>query len=144
MDNEFFIDLPAICRALDEVEIVLIRFELMDQRLLFDLRSRGSLGPLVSLVERVSSMEERIRTLMRLRPDFPTPERIKILRWPRYVGSLAALGLWQRLEERCARSGHPEALDQCHRLFRQLQAEERRLIQAAVLGEGFRTIWARS
>ncbi len=144
MDNEFFIDLAAICGALDEVEIVLIRFELLDQRLLFDLRCRGPVGPLVSLVERVSSMEERIRTLMRLRPGFPTPERIKILRWPRYVATLASLGLWQRLEERCARSGHPESLDQCRRLFRQLQSEECRLIQAAVLGEGFRTIWARA
>jgi hypothetical protein len=144
MENEFGLDLPEIKKVIDTAEVLVVRFSIVGKRLLIDARHDDEEGPLISLVPRVSTAEERFRYLKQVRPRFPLPERIMTFIWPRHVEVLLSSGVWQHIVDRLAALGHAGTAEECEAVFRELLAEEKAQVLAAIRGQsGYHTLWER-
>ncbi|HLB26075.1 MAG TPA: hypothetical protein VJN32_00375, partial [Dehalococcoidia bacterium] len=88
MDTDNPIDLRAVFEVIDSAEVITFRFVTMPQRLLFDTRHNEMEGPLLALVPRAASLEERVKAIRKLRPRFRVPEKISAVWWPKYVHTL--------------------------------------------------------
>ncbi|MCC6387853.1 MAG: hypothetical protein IT302_10775 [Dehalococcoidia bacterium] len=141
MDNDFSIDLSEIAATLRTSEVVTLRFVAVGHRLLLDFRCSELDGPLVKVVEPVKSVEERYRTLRRLRPRFAPPEKIVAVWWPRFTASLRSTGVWAEVMARVSETGHVDAVRRAEEALDELVALERQEQVRAIQGEGFRTIW---
>ena len=142
MKADFGIDLNEVRRVIEAADVLVIRFSITDRRLLIDARTNDGEGPLVRVVPRAGSAEERFRSLKVLRPRFRVPERILTFHWPRHARALDESGVWAHLARRLVALGHSDTAGQCDAALRQLVEEERRVEQAAIGGgEGFQTIW---
>lgn len=143
MDSDFLPDLDELRRHLERSEVVGIYFPLLRRTLLLDTRTSAADPPLVMVVPMVNSMEERLRSLKRLRPRFPRPESLILVPWPKYVGSLRRLGVWELVLQRLGAAGGDRARARCEEAYRELAAAERQQLRNAISGEGFKTIWQR-
>ena len=142
MENDFGLDLEGIIKVIDAAEVIIVRFQVIEPRLLIDTRSHDLDGPMICLVPRAGSVEERFRSLKRMRPRFALPERIMSFHWPRHIATLESAGVWSRIYGRLAASGSREALERCDAALRELKALEREQTMIAIRGgDGFETIW---
>jgi hypothetical protein len=144
MDNDYVLNLDDILRTVESADVVRIRFGLLDKRLLIDNRYNQFEGPLIKVVNRSGSSEESFRSLKRLRPRFPLPEKMTAIMWPKYVNTLYSTGVWGAIVSRIAESGHSDSVNQCDAVLRELLQMERREIHNAISGEGFQTVWQRT
>jgi len=142
MGVDYGIDIDEVRRVIDAADVLVVRFALIDQRLLLDARTNDECGPLIRVVPKAGSARERFRSLKVLRPQFRTPDRILTFEWPRHVRALEESGLWDHIVCRLTSCGWTETADQCDEALRALLREERRVEANAVAGgEGFQTIW---
>ncbi|HEX5371002.1 MAG TPA: hypothetical protein VFY10_16480 [Dehalococcoidia bacterium] len=144
MDNDYVLNLDDILRTVETAEVVRIRFLLLDKRLLIDNRYNEFEGPLVKIVARSGSSEESFRSLKRLRPRFPLPEKMTAIWWPKYVNTLYSTGVWGAIVARIAETGFTDSVRQCDTVLRELLKLERQEIRNAISGEGFQTVWQRT
>ena len=146
MSSDFGIDLDEIFKVVDTADVLIIRFQIVgDQRLLVDARSTELDPPVVRLVPRAESVEERFRSLKQIRPRFPLPDRIMSFQWPRHVQTLAASGVWERVVQRMVATGHAEMQQMCDEVWTELVVAERREVLAAITGgRGYQTLWQRT
>jgi hypothetical protein len=144
MDNDYILNLDEILRTVETAEVVRIRFGLLDKRLLIDNRYSEFEGPMVKVVNRAGSSEESFRSLKRLRPRFPLPEKMTAIMWPKYVSTLQSTGVWNAIVARVASTGHEESTRQCDDVLRELLTLEKQEIRNAISGEGFQTVWQRT
>lgn len=144
MDPDYGIDIAEMARVIDEAEVLVIRFQVVSQRLLLDTRTGDDQPPLVELVAPVSSAEERYRYLARARPGLPLPDDITVLAWPRYIEVMRDSGVWQRIVERMTEAGGPEMARVCERVYDEVRRAERAELSAAIVGgEGYESLWER-
>ncbi len=145
MSNDFGLDLDEIFQVVETADVLIIRFQIIaDTRLLVDARSTEVDAPLIRLVPRAESVEDRFRGLKQLRPRFDLPDKIMSFRWPRHVSMLAETGVWDRIIQRMVDSGHESARSMCDHVWGELMASERREVFAAIRGgEGYQTLWER-
>lgn len=144
MEHDFGLDLEEVGHAIDSAEVLIVRFRILESRLLIDTRSRGADGPYVGLVPRAQSVEERFRNLKELRPNLPLPDKIISFEWPKHVATLVEVGIWDRIERRLESAGGTAAREQGGRILRDLLAAERREEVAAIRGgDGYQTLWER-
>ena len=144
MDNDYILNLDEILHTIETAEVVRIRFGLLDKRLLIDNRYSEFEGPMIKVVNRAGSSEESFRSLKRLRPRFPLPEKMTAIMWPKYVSTLQSTGVWGAIVSRVAGAGHPESARQCDDVLRELLKLEKQEIRNAISGEGFQTVWQRT
>jgi len=144
MDNDFNIDLVDIVASLQSAEVATLRFVAVGHRLILDFRTSDIDGPLVKVVEPVKSIEERYRTLARMRPRFAPPEKITSVWWPRFAASLRSTGVWNEVMARITDAGHPEAVRRAEAALDELIALEASQQKDAIVGSGFRTLWSAS
>ncbi len=138
------IDLEAIRRVIEETDVFVVRFALIDQRLLVDARPDAEGHTYISIVPPVNSAEERYRFLRRQRPGMPMPDQITVFHWPRPILVMRELGVWGLIEERLASVGGDAAVEEARRAFTDGQRLERADVLAAIRGgEGYETIWER-
>lgn len=145
MDNgDFGVDLEVIMRAVDAADVLIIRFPFMDARLLVDARPNDADPPVVTMVPQASAIEERFRTIKQARPLLPVPDRVLSFQWPRHASVLEAAGVWARIVARLTAVGHPATQGRCSEAWREMLAEERREVRAAIRGDDrYETIWER-
>lgn len=145
MSDNQGIDLAEILAVVDSAEVVIIRFQMpTDKRLLVDTRATPLDPPLIKLVDRANSVEERFRGLKQLRPRMPLPDKIMSFQWPRHIRMLEETGIWGRIVQRMESSGHAGATAMCAEVLNELLAAERREEVAAIVGgDGWRTLWER-
>ena len=124
--------------------MVSVRFVVLGERLLLDFRTSDVDGPLVKVVPRVRSVQERYESLRKMRPRFDDPPRIISIFWPKFASSLESSGVKDAVLERVSDSGHPDAVRRAAIAFEELVALERARQMDAVQGEGFRTLWSAS
>ena len=144
MDNDFAIDIDAICQVIDKADIITVRFLILPQRLLIDTRCSKSEGPLIKAVPRATSLEERFKSIKQLRPRFRLPEKITAIWWPKHVQELVTCGVWDRIVQRLASAGFPEADEQCKKVLDDLIRQEEQEIHNAIAGEGYHCLWKRT
>ena len=144
MTEEFGVDLDQVFKVIDTADVLIVRFHLVDKRLLVDFRISQKSGPMITVVPRAESLEDRFRSIKRMRPDFPTPEKVMHFPWPRSMGVLLAAGVWQRLVDRISALGTDETTDACGRVMEELMALERKEVVGAIRGaDHYQTLWER-
>jgi len=142
--DEFGMDLDEVMEVIDAAEVLVIRFAILDKRLLIDARHDEVDGPLVRLVPKASSVEDRFRSLRELRSRFPLPEKIVSFTWPRQVETFRLAGLWSHIVDRLIASGHAGVKEQCEAVFRELVDEEKVEVVTAIRGgPSYQSLWER-
>lgn len=144
MDTDYAIDLEAIFAVIERAEVIIFRFVTIPQRLLFDGRYSESESPLLKVVPRATSLQERFKAIKQLRPRFRLPEKITAIWWPKYVHSLAECGVWERILRRIGASGFPQAAEEAQEVLRELQQRERAELLNAITGAGYYSLWERT
>lgn len=141
MDNAYPIDYGQILRTVESAEVVAFRFVTVPMRLLIDNRFSDVDPPMVKLVPRVTSAEERFKSLKALRPRFKLPSKISAVWWPRYINSLEESGIWDAIVKRVEGNGYPEIAASCAEILSELRRMEHEEMTNAIAGEGYRTLW---
>lgn len=144
MSEEFGVDLDEVLRVIDAADVLVIRFHLIDKRLLVDFRVASGVKPLVAVVARAESVEDRFRSIKRLRPQLPLPEKVMSFQWPRSMPVLLASGVWEHLVDRVSALGDDDTTDACGRAMEELVALERKEVFGAIRGDDhYQTLWER-
>ena len=141
MDTEYHLDYDAILRTVRSAEVVAFRFVTVPMRLLIDNRCSEVDPPMVKLVPKVNSAEERFKSLKALRPRFKLPNKISAIWWPRYIDGLETSGVWDAVVQRIVETGNQQVAEECDELLRELRRMERLEMVNAIGGEGYRTLW---
>ncbi len=142
--DEFGMELDEVREVIDTAEVLVIRFAILEKRLLMDARSSEAEGPLLALVPKAPSAEERFRSLKQLRPRFALPDKIMSFTWPRHVETFRAAGLWQSIIDRLAASGQSGVEEQAEAVFQELIQEEKAEVLTAIRGgESYQSLWER-
>lgn len=144
MSDEFGVDLDEVFKVIDTADVLVVRFHLIDKRLLIDFRTKAGVLPLVKIVPRAESVEDRFRSIKRLRPEFALPEKVMSFHWPRSMPVLLTSGVWQHLVDRVSSLGDDDTTETCGRTMEELMAMERREVFGAIRGaDHYQTIWER-
>lgn len=141
MDNEYRLDRDAILRTVRGSDVVAFRFVTIPMRLLIDNRFSDADAPMIKIVPKVESAEERFKSLKALRPRFKLPPKISAIWWPRYVQTMRETGIWAAIIDRMSDSGYPVVAEECDDVFDELLRLERMEVVNAIGGEGYRTLW---
>ncbi|MBI4307192.1 MAG: hypothetical protein HY684_00100 [Chloroflexi bacterium] len=141
MDGDFRLDVAEIVKNIETAEIICLYFPLLRKTLLLDTRFDVEDEPMVKIVPMVDTVEERFRTLRRLRPRFPKPESLTVIPWPKYVDSLLRLGIWQKLVQRFIATGHKGAVRSCQETLEELRRLETEEFSRVIKGDSYHTVW---
>src|SRR3972149_181685 len=144
MDSDFPLDVEEVLRNIEEADVICFSFPLLSRTLLIDTRSNEVEGPAVKVRPRVHSMEERIRSIRRLRPRLSRPENLSLIRWPKYVDSLQRSGVWAGVLARVAGCGDAGAGRDGHKAYKELMRRESHELSAALRGERYPALWERT
>lgn len=144
MDGGFRPNIGQILANIEKAEVMTLFFPMLGRALIVDTRADAVEGPIIKIAPMVNSIEERIKSIERLRPRFGRPESVMAIPWMAKIKMLDELGIWQRLTDRLTRTGGDSLRDACRDSFEELSRLERRHVVAAVTGEGYRTIWQRT
>jgi hypothetical protein len=143
--DDYGLDINEVGRVIDSADVLVVRFAILDKRLLIDTRTNEQDGPFIGIVPKAGSIEERFKALKKLRPRFPLPEKIMSFMWPRHVDTFRAAGLCDRIQSRLVALGGEEMAGLCESAFAELAREERSEVFLAIRGgEGYQTIWQRA
>ncbi len=144
MSDEFGVDLDEVFKVIDAADVLVVRFHLIDKRLLVDFRTKPGVRPFIQLVPKAESVEDRFRSIRKLRPEFPLPEKVMSFHWPRSAPVMLASGVWQRLVDRISAVGDDETTDECGKAMEQILAEEHHEVMGAIRGaQHYQTLWER-
>ncbi|HSP55270.1 MAG TPA: hypothetical protein VLS25_06740 [Dehalococcoidia bacterium] len=143
--DDYGLDIDEVTRVIDAADVLIVRFAIVDKRLLVDSRTSETEGPLIALVPKAGSVEERFKSLKKLRPRFPLPEKIMSFMWPRHIDTLQNSGVWDKIARRMVSLGGEEMTSRCDDVFQQLALEEKtEVLQAIRGGEGYQSLWERA
>ncbi len=143
MDEEQF--LMQVMMHIDEAEVMTVFFPLLRRALVVDTRTSFDAGPMVEVMPQVNSMEERVTTIERRRPQLGRIHGILGIPWMKSVNSLVEVGVIERIGQRLVKVGMSEsdAAQACGIAVRELRSIEHREMVALIRGEGYETIWER-
>ena len=143
--DDFGLDIEEVTKVIESAHVLVVRFAIVDKRLLIDTRTNDREGPFIAVVPKAGSIEERFKSLKKMRPRFSLPEKIMSFMWPRHMESFRNSGLWTRIESRLVSLGGDEMAQCCNEVFDALIREEKTEVLAAIRGgEGYQSLWQRS
>jgi hypothetical protein len=140
-ENGVVIDLEEVGTVVDGSDVFTIGFRLFPERVIVDAREKGDIGPLVQVVEPVTSVEERFHWLGRERPAFGVPENFSFFVWPHSVEFLDSCGLGQKVRDRLQANDRPEVGRMIDESLAELGRLEQRSVIKALTGEGYHALW---
>ena len=79
MDGDFRLDIDDIARKVNTSEVLLIYFPLFRKTLLVDTRFNDDCSPFIAVVPMAHSIEDRLRSLRRLRPLLGRPKGVSLV-----------------------------------------------------------------
>jgi hypothetical protein len=142
--DDFGLDIEEVTKVIEGADVLVVRFAIVDKRLLIDTRTNEQEGPFIAVVPKAGSIEERFKALKRLRPRFALPEKIMSFMWPRHMETFRNSGLWSRIEQRLVTLGGDNLTQRCNEVFDELIGEEKLEVLAAIRGsEGYQSLWER-
>ena len=143
MDGDFRLDIDDIARKVNTSEVLLIYFPLFRKTLLVDTRFNDDCSPFIAVVPMAHSIEDRLRSLRRLRPLLGRPKGVSLVAWTRYAESLVRLGIWEILIQRFVDSGHKDLVIECEEALREIYTMELEEISSVIRGDNYHTLWSR-
>jgi hypothetical protein len=143
--DDYGLDIDEVSKVIDNSQVLVVRFAIVDKRLLIDSRTSEKEGPLIAIVPKAGSIEERFKSLKKMRPLFPLPDKIMSFTWPRHMETFRNSGLWGKIESRLVSLGGEAMAERCNEVFQELAREEKTEVLAAIRGgEGYQSLWERS
>lgn len=143
--DDYGLDIDEVSKVIDNSQVLIVRFAIVDKRLLIDSRTSEKEGPLIAIVAKAGSIEERFKSLKKMRPLFPLPDKIMSFMWPRHMETFRNSGLWGKIESRLVSLGGEAMAERCNEVFQELAREEKTEVLAAIRGgEGYQSLWERS
>ncbi len=143
--DDYGLDMDEVARVIDNADVLVVRFAILEKRLLVDTRTTEMEGPMIAIVPKAGSVEERFKSLKKLRPRFPLPDKIMSFMWPRHIDTFRNSGLAQRIEARLVALGGNDMAGKVTRALDDLAREERAEVISAITGaEGYQTLWQRA
>ena len=143
--DDYGLDMNEVARVIDSAEVLVVRFAILDKRLLIDSRTSEQEGPLIAIVPKAGSVEERFKSLKKLRPRFSLPDKIMSFMWPRHMETFRNSGLWQKIEARLVSLGGEEMAARCAQVYDTLAREEKAEVLSAIRGgEGYQSLCERT
>jgi hypothetical protein len=131
------IDLEELRNVVQSADVFTVGFRLFPERMIIDTRESGDVGPMVKVVEPVTSVEERFFWLGKERPAFGVPQSFSFFVWPHSIRYLEESGLGSIIRDRVAR----QADDQVAEAIQQLIHLERLAERDAITGRNYHTLW---
>lgn len=144
MEYFFNLNINEVMQNIRTAEVLTLYFPYLSKTLILDFRYSIDDMPLVRLMPMVSNMEERFRSLKRLRPRFPKPEAITVVPWPKYVKTLQTVGVYDKILERLMQIGYSSVVNDFVVAYDEIVKLEEKELLAAITGEGYKTIWQRN
>ena len=141
MEGNFLFDIDNVIQNVSEAEVMSVFFPTFRRALIVDTRSNESAGPFVRLMPMARSPQDRMRSIRRMRPQFPRPANLTLIPWQRYVDSLVESGVWDQIVERVRQSGDEAAVSACGDALSELRQMERDELVSAITGRNYHTIW---
>jgi hypothetical protein len=142
--DDFGLDIEEVTKVIESADVLVVRFAIVDKRLLIDTRTNEQDGPFIGVVPKAESIEDRFKSLKRLRPRFPLPEKIMSFMWPRHMDTFRKSGLWNRIEQRLVSLGGEKLVTRCDEVFDDLIREEKLEVLSAIRGgDGYQSLWER-
>ena len=141
MEGNFLFDIDQVIRNVSEAEVMSVFFPTFRRALIVDTRANDSVGPYVRLMPMARSPQDRMRSIRRLRPQFPRPTNLTLIPWQRYVESLVESGVWDQIVDRVSQSGDGSAVTACNDALSELRQMERDELVSALTGRNYHTIW---
>lgn len=142
MADEFELDLDEVIKRIDSAEAMSVFFPKFRKAVVIDTRFNEHDEPMVRIMPMAASPQERLRSIRRLRINFPRLHNLTVIPWPRYVDSLESYGVWDRIVQRFRDSGHEETVATCNAVLQELKRLEKAELASVVMGENFHTIWS--
>ncbi len=143
--DDYGMDIDEAAQVIDSADVLVIRFAILDNRLLLDSRCNEFDGPCVAIVPKAESAQARFKEIKRMRPRFPLPEKIMSFIWPRQMDTFRRLGLWDKIESRMVSLGGEVMRERCQQVFDELLRQERAEVLSAIRGgEDYQSLWERS
>ncbi|MGA7732821.1 MAG: hypothetical protein WCD37_16310 [Chloroflexia bacterium] len=142
MDNEEAF-LNQMFAAITEAEVISIFFPLLRRALVVDVRHDEGTPPMVRVMSQVSSMEERIASIERERPDLGKIRSMLGVPWLKSVRNLEDGGVLDSLVRRLAEAGMPPEVGAplIRKAINSLWGIERLAFVSLIRGEGYKTLW---
>lgn len=139
-DDQF---LSQVLAGISEAEIVTIFFPLLRRALVIDTRHNEDVGHMVRVMPQESSMDDRIKSIEKLRPQFGKVRSILGIPWIKSVNTLREQGIGEQLVKRLSDAGMPrsQAEEALNAGISELWRVEHRAFVAMIQGEGYQTIW---
>jgi hypothetical protein len=142
--DDYGLDIDEVARVIDTADVLVVRFAIVEKRLLIDARTTENEGPLIAVVPKAGSVEERFKSLKKLRPRFSLPDKIMSFTWPRHIDTFRSSGLAQRIETRLVTLGGEEMAPRVRDAIAALADEEKAEVLSAIRGgDGYQTLWQR-
>lgn len=142
-DNNLPFDIEEVIDVVRRLDVIVVGFPLFPERLLIDARHREGVAPLLRVVPPVASRAERMRDLVRLRPEFGLPNQHVFFVWPRSITSFRRSGIWDEIVDRVVQADAGASF-QADAALEELRRLERRSLQEAISGESYQTLWERA
>lgn len=143
MEGNFLFDIEDVLQNVQRSEVMSVFFPTFRRSLIIDTRHNDDTGPFVKLMPMAKSPQDRMRSIRRMRPGFPRPTNLTLIPWQRYVASLVASGVWDRILARVEESGDDDALEACDQALAELRRLERDELTAAITGDNYHTLWSK-
>lgn len=141
--DEFIIQ---VLSTIEEAEVLTIFFPNLMKALVVDVRHNLEEGPMVRVVNQVSSMEERMAIIEKMRPRMGRVRSIAGIPWTKSIRTLKENEIIDRLEARLLAAGMDklEAVRVCEEAFQQLKEVEYNQWVELIKGKSplYKTIWA--
>ncbi|HKP53363.1 MAG TPA: hypothetical protein VJ183_12025 [Chloroflexia bacterium] len=139
-ENEF---LGEILSGIGEADVITIFFPLLRRALVVDTRHDLEAGPMVQVDRQARSMEERIASIEKMRPQFGRVRAILGIPWVHSVKRLQEEGIADCLFRRllAANMSPYEAQATVDRAIDQLWRYEQMAFARMIQGTGFATLW---
>ena len=142
-ENGMLVDLEELRKVVDNADVFTIGFRMFPERLIVDARTRENAGPMVRVVEPVTSVEERFFWLGTERPSFGAPERFTFFVWPHSVRYFEESGLGEMIRNRIYSLGFEEAGGEMAQSMQALVQLEQQATFDAIHGRNHHTLWER-
>ena len=143
MEGNFLFDIQDVIQNIDRAEVISVFFPTFRQALVVDTRYNQDVGPFAKLMPMARSPQDRMRSIRRIRPEFPRPSNLTLVPWQRYIESLVSSGVWDKILERIEESGDESTLIACKEALAELRKLENNELAAAIAGKNYHTIWSR-
>ena len=139
------IDLEEVRKVVETCDVFTMGFRLFPERLIIDTRVNDQAGPMVEVVDPVSTVEERFFWLGQRRPTFGVPQQFTFFVWPHSIGYLEESGLMDKIRQRIYLSHeNGEIGQQVAKAMHRLVVLEKQATADAILGRNYHTMWERA